>query len=116
MRQTQHPLPHRHDRKDIVDEMRRALGHSPTTAAWTHGPALTRKRHEAIEPAPATAKPREPAREEPAAEKPAELLLDEPRQRVPFVDAGRLGPEPLEVITHDLVQDALGGRLRQIGG
>ena len=54
-------------------------------------------------------KPREPAGEKPATEKPAELLIDEPRQRVPFVDAGGFGPERLEVIPDHLIQHACPG-------
>ena len=67
-----------------------------------------------IEAAPAAVKPREPAGEEPAAEKPAELLLDEPRQRVPFVGAGGFGPEGLKVIPDHLIQHAVLGRLRGV--
>ena len=94
--------------------MRGALGHPPAAAARTDRPPLTGKRHEAIEPAPAAVKPGEAAREEAAAEKPAELLLDEPRQRVPFVDAGGVGPERLEMIADHLIQHALRGRLRRV--
>ena len=45
------------DWKHIILEMRGALGHPPAAAARTDRPPLTGKRHEAIEPAPAAAKP-----------------------------------------------------------
>ena len=107
-------MPHGHDRKHVIDEMRRALGHPPAAATRTDGPALTGKRHQVIEPALSTAKPREPAGEEAAAEKPPELLLDKPRQGVALIDASRLGPERLEVIADHLMEHALRGRLRRV--
>lgn len=64
--------------------------------------------------APAAVKPREPASEAPAAQEFPVLLLDEPRQRVPAVRAGRLGAERLEVIADHLIQDALRRRLRRV--
>jgi hypothetical protein len=61
-------------------------------------------------------KAREPAGEEPAAQEPAKLLLDESRQAVPFVDAGGLGAERLDVIAHHLIEHASGRGLRHVRG
>ena len=79
MRKAQHPLPYLHDRKHVIDEVRRALRHATPAAARTDGPSLTRERHQAIELAPAAMKPCEPTRKEPAAQEAPELLLYEPR-------------------------------------
>lgn len=116
MRQTQDPLPHGHDRKHVIDEVCGAFGHPPATAAWADGPALTGKRHEAIEPTSAAVKPGEPAGEEPAAQEVTELLLDEARQPVAILRTRRLQAECLEVIANDLVEPASGGRPRCVGG
>src|SRR5688572_14650479 len=114
VRQTQHPLSYWHDRKDVIDQMRGTLSHPPTATARTDRTPLTGKRHEAVEPAPAALKPREATRGVSAAQEVPELLLDEPRQRVPLVGACRLGAERLEMIADDLIQHALGRRLRAV--
>ena len=115
MRQTQDPLPYRHDRKHVIDQMGRALRHTPAAAARADGPPLTGKRHETIEPTPAAAESREPTRQEPAAQEALELLLDEPRERIPLVDTRRFGAKCFEVVVDHLIQHGLRRRLRRVG-
>jgi hypothetical protein len=98
-----------HDRKHVVDEVRRSLRHAARAAAGTHRPALARKRHQAIQAAPAAVKPGEPARQKPTAQESAKLLLDEPRQRVPFVDTCGRGAERLVMIADHLIQHTVRG-------
>jgi hypothetical protein len=98
------------DGEDVTRQVRGALGHAPAAAAWAHRAALARERHEAIQPAAGTVKPRKPARQAAAAQEPAKLLFDESRQLVSVVGAGRVGAKGLEVVPHDLIQHALGDR------
>ena len=114
MRQTQDPRPHGHDRKHVIDEICRAVGHAPPATARTDCPPLTGKRYEAIEPAPAAVKPGEPTRQEPERRNPWNSSSIN-RGSGPLVDAGGLGPERLEMIAHHLVQHALCGRLWRVG-
>ena len=116
VRQAQHPLTDGYTREDAIDEVGRALGHAPAPAARTHRPALARERHQVVQPTAGAVKPGEAAGEKPAPQKPAELFLDKPRQPVAIGHTGRLGPERLEVIAHHLVEHALRGRLRHVGG
>jgi hypothetical protein len=59
--QAEHPLPNRHIRKHVVDQVCGALRHAAATAAWAEGTAFTGEGHEPIEPAAHAAKPRESA-------------------------------------------------------
>ena len=51
LRHRQHPLAHRQRREDLVNQMRRRLGHAPGVAGRTHPAAFARKRDQKIVPA-----------------------------------------------------------------
>ena len=48
LRDRQHPLAHRQRREDLVDQMRRRLGHAPGVAGRTYPAAFARKRDQEI--------------------------------------------------------------------
>jgi hypothetical protein len=106
MRQAQHPLPHRHIREYVVDQVRRALRHPAAATTRTEATALARKRHESVEAACAAPEPCESTREPPAPQKVQKLLLHEAGQALAVAEVRRLSPKRLEVVTHDLVEDA----------
>lgn len=112
--QAQHPLPHSHIGKDVIDQVRGALGHPPPTAARTERPAFARKRDQAIEAARRAAKPREATGQPAAAEIVPKLVFDEPRQALPVAEAGGLRAEGLDVFVHNPVEHALGGMPRLV--
>ena len=60
-RQAQDPLPDRDIREDVVHQVRGALSHPATTAAWTEAPSLTGERDEPVQAAGVAAKPGKPA-------------------------------------------------------
>ena len=113
MRQAENPLAHRHDRKHVVDQVRRAFGHAPTATTGAHCATLARERHQAIASTSRAAEPREPARQDAAAQEPLEFVLDEARQAA-VVAAHGFGPETLEVLAHDLIDDARRRRLQSV--
>ena len=106
VRQTEHPLPHGHPREHMVDEMRGSLGHAPPPTARAETPPVTRKGHQAVEPAPRASEPSETSAEGATLQKATKLLLHEAGQALSVAEIGRLRPKRLEVVTHDLIQDA----------
>ena len=94
----------------MIDQMRSALGHATAAATRTHRPPLARERHKGVQPTSATVKAGKSTSEKTAAQIPAKLLLDKPRQPSPVVGADRVGTKRSEVVSHDLIQHALGGR------
>jgi hypothetical protein len=64
--------------------------------------------------APVTAEARESRSETPAREKLAKLPFDKPGQAFPVAQRGRLRAEHLEVILHEVVEDALCGIARLV--
>jgi hypothetical protein len=105
--QRQDPLPDRDLGKHVVDEMRGALRHPPAAATRTHRAPFAREGDQAIETAPVTLEPREPAGEESTAQEALELLQDEPRQAVALPRTRRLRAEGLEMLAHHLIEDTL---------
>ena len=67
--QTQHPLPYRDVRNDVVDQVCRAFRHTAATAARTERPSFAREGHEPVHATLAAVKPREPTCQEPAADR-----------------------------------------------
>jgi hypothetical protein len=65
-RQREDPLPYRNIRQHVVDEMRRAFGHTPAAAARTEAAALAGEGDETFRVASPASEAREAAREEPA--------------------------------------------------
>jgi hypothetical protein len=109
VRETQHPLPDRDVREDVIHQMRGAFGHAAATAARTQCPPFARERHEPVEAAVAATKPREPARQEPAPEEVPKRPIDKLRHTLAVAHPGRLRQERLEVILHNPVEHAGGG-------
>jgi hypothetical protein len=110
VRQAQHPLPHRDHGEDVIHQVRSTLGHAPAAAARTHRAAFARERNQAVQPTSAAMEARESTGQKAAAQESVKLLFNEPRQPVSVVGAGCLDPKALEVVPHDLIQHALGGR------
>jgi len=73
----QHPLPNWGVREDVVDEMRRTLGHPAAAAARAEASTLAGKRDRTISAAPRTPKPGKPMREHAAANESLKLALHE---------------------------------------
>jgi len=101
----QDPLSDRHVGEDMIDEMRRPLGHPPTTAPRTESPSLAREGAEAIQSAGDAPKARESADEASAPQEVAELLLDEARKPGAVPQRRGLRAEGLEMVPHDPVQN-----------
>jgi len=116
VRQTQHPLSHRHVGEHMIHQVRRAFGHAPAATTGTEPAAFAREGHEAIVAAPIAMKPCESGRgrQASAGQKVAKLLLDEPRQAFAVSKRRRLCAEALEVFDDDLVQHAVGGLPRLV--
>jgi hypothetical protein len=82
----------------MVHQMRGALSHAPPTATGTHRPALACERHEPVQAAAVTLKPREASGQEPAPQKATKLLFDEVGQPLTVAHTRSLGTERLEAI------------------
>lgn len=106
IRQAQHPLPHGHVGQHVVHQVRGAFGHAPAATAGAEPSPLARERNQAVGTAPVTAEAREAGGQPAAAQERPEFLLDEPRQPLAVVPAGRLNAERLEVIPNDGVERA----------
>lgn len=76
-RQRQHPLPVRHGREHVLDEVRRGSGHPTTGARGTESPGLSRKRDQPLFRAGATSYAYEAAAEQATSEELLELALNE---------------------------------------
>ena len=107
MRPTQYPLPHGHRREHLIHKVRRVFGHPASAAARAEPAPFARKRHQPIDAARGAAKTREPAGQPAAAQVRQELIIHDPGQPCPIPQARGVGPKNLNVIAHDLVQDAL---------
>jgi hypothetical protein len=106
-RQAQHPLAHRHGGEDVVDEMRRPLGHPPPAAARTYRARFARERDETFRVARVAAKAREPSCPDTALEELTKLALHECRHAA---GAFRDGKKRREVFADNTVEDrVLGG-------
>jgi hypothetical protein len=115
VRKRQDPLTNPHDRKHMVDQVRRALRHAPAPAARTDCAAFAREGDEQILVATITLEASEPAREEPAPEKVLEFLFDEAGKASPVAHAGGLCAERLEMLAYDLIQDTVCRRTWLVG-
>ena len=115
VRQAEHPLPHRHPREHVVDEMPGPLGHAPPATARTKRAPMTRKRYQPVEPTPRAPEPREAPAERATSQKVTKLVLHEGGETLPIAEVGRLRQKRLEVFAHHLVQDARGGLPRVVG-
>jgi hypothetical protein len=114
-RKRQDPLTNRHDRKHMVDQVRRALRHASAPAARTDCAASAREGDEQVLVAPITLEASEPAREEPAPEKALEVLFDESGKAGPVAHASGLCAERLEMLAYDLIQDTVCWRTWLVG-
>jgi hypothetical protein len=85
----------------VIDELGRALGHPTAAATGTEGASFTGIRHEPVEVAVPTAKPREPAGEPATRQKVPELLLHEAGQTFSIAETRGLLAKRFEVIMHD---------------
>jgi hypothetical protein len=113
-RQREHPLADRDGGKHAVDEMRGALRHPPASTTRTEPPAFAGKRHQSIDAAGRTPKPRESAGQAAAREELPELALDELRQALALAALRDTCAKRLEVIADELVQDVPLGRARPV--
>lgn len=77
-RQRKDVLAHRHVGQDPVDQVCRAVGHTPARAARADRPAVTREGHKQIVTAGVAMAPGEALAEHPALEVRSQLLLDVP--------------------------------------
>jgi hypothetical protein len=64
----QHPLPHRHVRDDVVDQVRCGLRHAPCAARGAETPPLAAERQQLVVAALAAAQPQEAVRQDAAAQ------------------------------------------------
>ena len=116
MRHTPDPLADRHVGQDVVDEVRRTFGHAPTATTRTETSPLAQERDEPLGLAATAAEAREAAGEESTPQKRPELVLDETGQPVAVAERGRLGPERLEMVAHNRVEDRCAGVSRRVLG
>lgn len=105
MRQAEHPLSDRHVGQDLIDEMRRPLGHPATTAPRAESAALAREGHEAIQAACGAPKPGEAAGQTAAPQEVAKLLLDKSREPLAVPQRRGVCTEGLKMVTDDRIQD-----------
>ena len=105
-RQRQHPLPHRHVRDDVVDQVRRGLRHAPRAARRAEPAALAAEGQQLVVAALAAAQPQEAVGQDAALEEGVELVLDEPRQLGSGAGLG-VGDEAGRVLLHQAVQRGL---------
>jgi len=76
MRQAEDPLSNRHVGEDMIDEMRRPLGHAPAATPLAEPTALAREGHEATQSAGGAPKSGEAPGQTSTPQEVAELLLD----------------------------------------
>ena len=114
MRQAEGPLSNRHVGEDMIDEMRRPLGHPPSAAPWAEAATFAREGHETILSAGGAPKTREAAGQTSTPQEIAELLLDKPREPLAVSQRRGVRTERLEMVTHDPVQDRRCGIARVV--
>ena len=76
-RKRQDPLPDRHARDHVIDQIRGCLGHAPRPAGWAETPSLARKRDQLLLNALGTTQAQKTVGEDAAFEIRLELGLDE---------------------------------------
>ncbi len=104
VRQTQHPLAHRHVRHDLVDQARRPLGHPPPSARGADAATLATEGHEDVVLARRAAATGKAMRQDSAPQIAPQLRLDKRREaRAAGVLVDPL-EECLQVLTQDQVQ------------
>ena len=112
-RQAQDPLSDGDIGEHVVHQVRGSLGHPPPAAARAEASPLAGKSPQSIQAAAAPESGESPG-EPPTPEVRLELLFHETRQALAVAQVGRLGPERLEVLAHDLIQNAPAGRARRV--
>jgi hypothetical protein len=112
MRQAEDPLSNRNVGEDLINQMRRPLGHTPPATPRAETPALAREGHEAIQSAGGAPKSGETAGQTAAPQEVAELLLDKSREPLAVPQRRGVRTEGLEMVTHDPVQDGRCGIAR----
>jgi hypothetical protein len=93
--------------KHVIDTLRRPFSHTSPSAAGTDRPALSRERHQPIQPARPAAEPGEAVREPPAPQELPKRPIDELRQAGALPKSRRVQPERLEVVLDDAKEHAL---------
>ena len=76
----QHPLPHRHVRDDLINQVSRRLMHAPRAARGTEAASLATERHPRLAGAGGAGEPHETVGEDAALKVGVELVGDEARQ------------------------------------
>ena len=104
---TQHPLTNRRARENVVDEMRRTLGHPAAAAARAEASTLAGKRDQTISTAPRTPKPGKPVREDAAANESLKLALHEQGGAALVLTSIELPEEGLKVVADDAMEHPL---------
>jgi hypothetical protein len=112
--QGEHPLSHGHLGPDVIDEVRRALGHATSATGRTEPATLEREGHEPLRAAARAAKAREPTGVPSTRQERVELIVDKTRQSLAIAELRRLGPEREVVVAHHLVQDRRGRVARRV--
>jgi hypothetical protein len=100
-------LPNGNVGQHVINEVRRAFGHAATAATGTEATPLARERHQPIVAARVAVEAREACGETPARQELAKLPLDKPGQTFPVPQRGRRRAKRLEVILHEVVEDAV---------
>jgi hypothetical protein len=103
----QHPLTNRRSRENVVDEMRRTLGHPAAAAARAEASTLAGKRDQTISTAPRTPKPGKPVREDAAANESLKLALHEQGGAALVLTSIELPEEGLKVVADDAMEHPL---------
>jgi len=102
-RKRQHPLPDRHARDDLIDQVRGALRHAPRAARGAKPASLAGKRHQLLVGAISAAHAQKTVGQDAAFEKGLELVFDKRRQaRTGF--CFNLGEEGLKLFLHHLIE------------
>ncbi len=110
VRQAEHPVAYGHVRQDVIDQVRRALGHTSSATARAEPTAFAGEGDQPVESTAGAVEPCETAGQPAAAEEVAKGLLDELRQALAVAQRRRLGAERLEVLTHNVVQHGVARR------
>src|SRR5437763_6146662 len=106
-------MPHRNNRKDVVDEMRSRLRHSPSTTRSTPAAPAAGKRNKAVVPARIAVDTYKPAgRKNPAGQVVAEFAFHKRRNRpLPFLLTGE---ERFQLFGDDSIEDSCLGIARDV--
>ena len=105
--QAEHPLTDGYARKDMVNQMGRALGHPSPPAAQAEATTFAGERNQTVRATACTPKAREPMRKHSAANEALKLTLDEQGDTAFVVTLVERPKEGLQVLAYGAVQHSV---------